>query len=106
MPFGITKIEIIVALIVISIIGAIIALSIRREYKKERTNMSVEEIKGTDRIDVKVESVEDVYNALDIMSEQAYENIDPNSKVGMWLADKKDKMYQKFDLDRDKLANP
>ena len=91
MKFGIGKFEIILT----AIICGIILLAVYCSVQKEKARMSVN-----------IESAEDVYNALYDMSEQAYENIDPNSKLGMWLADKKDEMRQKFDLDEDKLTSP
>lgn len=75
-------------------------------YCQKEKEMSVETQRGTEGFTVNVESAEDVYNALFGMSEQVYENINPNSKLGMWLADKKDELRQKFDLDEDKLSTP
>jgi len=95
MKFRITLIDVIIMAIVLSIVGGFTYYGVQ----KERKQMSVESYKNIPGIAVNVEKPEDVYKALGEMSEQAYENIDPNSKLGMWLADKMEEMHQKFDLD-------
>ena len=97
-----TLMEVIISITVLSMVVGITTYSIY----KERSNISVETYRGMEGFTVDAESAEDVYNVLDGMHTQVLENIDPNSKVGMWLADKMDEMRQKFDLDEDELQEP
>jgi hypothetical protein len=102
MIFGFKKFEIIFT----AIIGCIILLSAYVSVQREKSKMSVENFHDIPGIVVDVESVEDVYNALDGMHSQAIDNMDSNDKLVMWLADKMDEMHYKFDLDESKLQEP
>ena len=99
--FGIGKFELLFTAILVGSIMLLVYISVLKEKKQMSIRSGI--VGG---FSVEVESPEDLYNALDGMHTQSMENLGENHEVTIWLADKLDEMYDKFDLDEVDLFTP